>query len=685
MKNNIILYSFVAINIFFVIISFTSFEGFSFANEISNFNEIGLHELKSTGILHIVLQDISYVNIILSIFFFFSICSLGEICLKYSPIQFVINKFEGYERNILLYLGAFTIGCIIFVGVYRFLSLNLSIKNLNILFSTYIVFFIFFYLYNIFKIYFHFFSNTKLNLSLISILFILLLLQIYLGGHHIVGDAFYSYGYQKIIKNLLIYEYVPIIGTHYFEELFIFPLIYFLQDFFYSTNLEKTSFQVMWCFQAFGKLSSICLIYICFRFFENSKTKCIFYTLIIFTTNLSAHYFFNPLLYAAGNPSILSIHAYRSSGLILFIFITICYFFRSDKKNLMINNISVIFFLIGTASLGIQHIFLYMLFAIFILNNEIGSIKILKKIQKILQYGFNINIILCLILIFITYTLIGENIELFELAPYILIIPLILSVVNIYSINYSVKSFNQNNFFKLCLITFCFLIILIFFGNIFSFKFLIPTSINNIDLFKLINEKILSNFSYVNKLLTQGIYIYRELIHFEEKNIYELKNICTQRAEIQHSITGVPAYHCSGGLKNLILGLGFVFVVLVFNSYFINKINLKNNKNVSDKYILFLYSMSLFFFIFSLFFNDMIAGDYFVAARSRFLEIATGLIFVVFIIILSKYLNNINHLRVIYLILSLKIILPFFMNFTDEGNWYINQLIENAKFLIIFN
>jgi len=650
------------------------------------FKLIGSHEYSYYGILDILLSNISYLNIIFSIFFFLTICSLGTYCLKYSFINYINKKFDSYEKNIILYIGSFTFGSVIFVGIYRFLSLNLSIEILNLLFLIYIVFFIFIYLLNIKNIFLIFYKNKQISLSITALFFFILLLQLNMGGHHIIGDAFYNYGFAQVIKPLFYSEHIPIIGSHYFEELFIFPIIFFLQDFLYTSSLEQTTFQVMWSFQAFGKLSSICLIYICFRFFEYSRTKCIFYTIVIFATNLSGHYFLNPGLWGSGSPFLLSIHTYRSSGFILFIFISVCYFLKPSFNNSIKNSFTSIFFLMGLSSLGIQYAFLFVLFFLFILSNELGSISILKKFQNILYNKFEINIVLSIFFILLTYLIIGENINTHELAPYILMVPLILSFINFYSINFSKNSFSTNNFFRLILVLLVFFVILAFFGNIFSYKFLFPSSGSNIDFFKSINSSLISIFSKSNQLLSEGKYIYRALIDLDQQNIYQLKNICTQRQELGGlGITGVTIFHCSEGLKNLIFGLGFVFTILAYNSFIIKNIYSKTNKDNSDKYILFLYSLGLFFFIFSLFFNDMVGGKYLVNTRGRFLEISTGLILVVFILLLSKYISYGNHLKIIFCVLSLKIILPFSVNFYDNGNWYFNQIIENIKYLLIIN
>ena len=690
MRNYSIIYIFILLNVFlFIISSFDTFNGFNgptHANDLNKFLNIGSHEYENYGVLNILLSNISYFNIFFSIFFFLTISSLGFYCLKKSFFNFILNKVEGYEKNIILYIGSFSLGSIIFVGIYRFISLNLPIQILNTLILFYIIFFIFIYLYKIKINLLIFIKNKYSSLLVILLLLLILISQIDMAQHHIIGDAFYNYGNAQIIRPFILNsEYIPLIGTHYFEEIFIFPIIYFLNDFFYTSNIDYTTFQVAWVFQAFAKLSSICLIYICFRFFENSKIKCLVYTIFIFAANLSGNYFFNPLLYGAGNPFLLSINAYRPSGLIIFIFVSTCYFLKPITKNSLHDYLICIFFLIGISSLGLQYPFLFILFFLFIYAKEIGSLKIIKEFKNFFFNKFKINIFLCILLILVTYLIIGQNLKTHEFAPYILIIPLFLSFFNFYSLNVSENVFKLNNFFKLTLFLFLIIIVLIFFGNIFTYKFLFPTSPSNIDFIKLINKSILSTFSHANQILDEGKYIYRALIHFEEKNIYQLKNICTQRGYLKMPITGMTSFHCIGGLKNLTFGLGFIFLILVFNTFIIKDIYSKNNKDNKDKYFLFLYSLSLFFFIFSLFFNDMIDGRYMVHARTRFLEISYALIIFVFLITISSYISQKIHYRLVFSILIIKIISPFYVNFFDNNSWYFNQFVENIKYILLIN
>ena len=88
MKKNFFFYIFIVINIFFLILSIFSFndlitreigipsilniKGFplNHANEVMPFKLIGSHEYSYYGILDILLSNISYLNIIFSIFFF---------------------------------------------------------------------------------------------------------------------------------------------------------------------------------------------------------------------------------------------------------------------------------------------------------------------------------------------------------------------------------------------------------------------------------------------------------------------------------------------------------------------------------------------------------------------------------------------------------------------------------------
>ena len=690
MKKYFLFYVFIPINILLFTLSlYYAFDGIipkTHANNLSSFTDVASHELDHYGILNVLLSKIHYLNIFFSTFFFLTICSIGTYCLKISTFNFVIDKFDSYEKNIIFYIGSFTIGSIIFVAVYRLISLNLPIKIVNFLFLTYITFFIFFYLYNIKNNFFIFIQNKKLIFTIFLVLILILILQIDVGGHHIIGDAFYNYGFKKIIQPLFNYEYIPIIGTHYFEEIFIFPIILFLQDFLYTSNLEQTTFQVMWSFQAFGKLSSICLVYICFRFFEVSKMKCLFFTIIICATNLSGNYLFNTLLYGSGNPFLLSIHTYRASGLILFIFISICFFLKPKTKNSLKNNLVSILFLVGLGSFGIQYAFLFVLFFLFIFMNEIGSIKIIKRIKNFLHSNFKISIILSIFFILLTYLIIGESLKTYNLAPYILMVPLILSFINFFSLDFSNNFFNIKNFFRLSSYLFLFLLILTFFGNVFTYKFLFPTSPSNIEFLITINKSIISIFSQANLILDEGKYIYRELIHYEEQNTYQLKNICTQKSELMGmGITGITNYHCNGGFINYAFAFGFIFLVLIYNSFIIKDIYSNKNKDNKDKYILFMYALSLFFFIFALFFNDMLDGKHLINARSRFFEISNSLIIFVFLVSLSKYFKNDIYLKLIIYILLIKFIAPFFVNLYNDGSWYINQIIENVKYLFMVN
>lgn len=677
---------FFFLNFFLIFLSipdlFNNSISITHANTLNNFQNIGVHEYENFGLLNVSLGKIDLFNIFFTLFFLLSICSFGFICLKKTFCNFCLKVFDDFEKNIILYIASFTLGSLIFVGIYRILSLNISIPVLNNIILIYLVFFLFYYFYKFNENLKILIKNKFLNLSLILLLVLILLLQIDMGQHHLIGDAFYNFGFNKIIKPLSNSDYIPIVGTHYFEEIFIFPIVYFLQDFFFSTNVEYSTFQVMWVFQAFGKLSSICLTYISFRFFEKSKIRCLFYTIIIFATNLSGHYFYNPVLYDSGNPFLLNIHTSRSSGLILFFFITACYFLKPKYKASFYNYLICGFFLVGISSLGIQYSFLFMLFFIFLYLHEIGSIKIVKNFQKFIYKSFNINIFLSILLILVTYLLVGQKFVTYTIAPYLILISLFLSFLNLYSLNFSNNNFNLKYFNNYNLLFLIFVISLVFLGNIFTYKFLFPVSPNKIEIIQVINNSILSNLSHVNKILFDGDYIYRSLIHYEEQNIYQLKNICTLRSELGLKIAGIPSYHCKGGILNFLFGLGFILTILIFNSFFIKNINFSTKNN---NYLLFLYSLSLFYFMFALFFNDMIDGRYLVHPRTRFLELPSILIIIVFFIILSKNITQSLNIKIIFTILIMKIIFPFYLNFVDEKSWYLNQLMENIKYLFLIN
>ncbi len=687
MKTHSIVVLFLILNIFLLIISFPDLFNLSFklshANNLNIASDIGLHEYTYFGILNELLSKISLINIFIPLFFFITICSLGYICLSKTSYNYILKELEYFENKILLFIGSFSLGSLIFVGIYRLLSLNISINNLNNIFLIYIVIFIFYYFYksleNLKKI-----TQFKIiNIFIILLLIIISIIQIDIGNHHIIGDAFYNYGYKKIIKGLFESEYIPLIGTHYFEELFIFPLVFFLQDFFYVSNIEYTSFQVMWIFQAFGKLSSICLIYIFFRLLKISKLHSTLFVIIVFTTNLSGHYFFNPLLYDSGNPFLLSIHSWRSSGLITFVFIIACYFLKQNIKKSNFDYLILGLFSIGISSLGIHYSFLFMIFFIFIYLKELSSIKFIDNLKTFFNNKFKINNYICIILILLTYLLIGQNTKTYQLAPYFILITLFICFANLYSLKLPNTNFIMTNFYKLNLFLILFFIILIFFGNIFTYKFLFTSSPSQVEILQTINKSFFSYISNANEMLSNGEYIYRSLIHYEEKNIYKLKNICTLRVELNLDIKGVPSFHCLGGYKKLFFGFGFIFTALILNTFFIK--NIIYSKNNKENIILFLYALGLFLFVFSLFFNDMVDGNYMVHPRTRFLEISSVLIIIVFLLIISHQIKEKKYYNIIYTILILKINLPFVVNLIENKNWYLKQIFENIKYLILIS
>tara|TARA_B100001175_G_scaffold132422_1_gene112552 strand:- start:902 stop:2986 length:2085 start_codon:yes stop_codon:yes gene_type:complete len=687
MKNHFIIFVFFVLNIFLIFISvgdFNIFRGVTHANYITDFKSIGLHEYENFGILNKLLGNISFVNILFPIFFFFTVCSFGFYLLERSIFSFIFQNIDEFEKKIILFIGSFSLGSLIFVGIYRILSLNISIQFLNLLISIYLIFFIFFYLYKIKINYQTFIKNIYLIFIITFIFAIILIFQIDIGDHHIVGDAFYNYGYKKILLPLIYSEnYVPIIGTHYFEEIFLYPIIYFLNELLYDLNIEYTTFQIQWVYQAFGKLSSICLIYICFRFFENSKYKCLLFTLIIFATNLSGSYFYNPTLFGTGSNFLLTTNQFRPTGIFIFIFVTACFFLKPETKNSYFDYLTFIVFLVGVSSFGIQISFLFLIFYGLIYIDEIGSIKIIYTIRKFLYEKFEFIVLLSIFSIFVTYFYIGQDLSLYKFAPYVLLIPLILSFLNFYSLNFSQTNFRSRNFIKLNFFLLLIFFILFFLGNIFTYKVMFSASPSQIDFLKVINDQIVAHFSYANSLLAEGKYIYRELIHFEEKNVYQINNICTQRnsTELKHMIAGLPPFHCIGGIKHILYGLGFLFTMIIVNIFLV-KISFNNqNKSKKEKYFIFLFSLSLFFLTFSLFFMDMIDGRYMVHARTRFLEISYALVVFLFLIMVSNYVKVGFFSKIIYFILILKVALPFSLNFTKDKSWFVNQFVENAMYL----
>ena len=687
MRIHSIIILFLILNIFLLILSVPDLFNLSFnlthANNLNHAKDIGSHEYENFGLLNVILSKISLLNISISIFFFITICSLGYIFLKKTTFNYIFKDLEDVENKIILFLGSFSFGSLIFVGIYRLLSLNISINILNKIFLIYIVIFIFYYFYNSTSNFRNFVKYKYLNLFIVIIFLLIIFIQIDMGNHHIVGDAFYNYGHSKIIKSLFDNEYVPLIGSHYFEELFIFPLTFFLQDFFYFSNLEYISFQVMWLFQAFGKLSSISLIYIFFRLFKVSKLESIFFTIIVFATNLSGHYFYNPLLYDSGNPFLLSVHSWRSSGLIVFVFICCCYFLKQFSIKSYFDYLFICFLSIGVSSLGIQFSFLFMIFFIFIYLREISSIKFIQKCKTVINNYFTINNYIFIFLILFTYLLIGQSIETYYLGPYLILLALILSLLNFYSLRLSTSVYNFKNFLKLNLLLIFFLIILVFLGNIFTYKFLFTSSPLQIEILQEINRSLFSYISNSNEMLSRDEYIYRTLIHYEEQNIYKLKNICNLRFELGLDIAGVSSFHCLEEFLNLFFGLGFIFSVIIVNTYLIK--NFIYSKNYKENFILFLYSLSLFLFVFALFFNDMIDGRYMVHPRTRFLEISSVLIIIVFLLIISNYIKEKIYYKIICTIFVLKIILPFGINLIYGKSWYIKQLFENIKYLVLIN
>ncbi len=687
MRTHSIIILFLILNVFLLIISVPDLFNLSFdlthANKLNYAKNIGSHEYENFGLLNVVLSKISLLNIFFSIFFFITICSLGYIFLRKTAFNFIFNELEDKENKIILFLSSFSIGSLVFVGIYRFLSFNISINILNKIFLVYLVSFIFYYFYNSLGNFKNIIKYKNLNLFLILIFLSIIFIQIDMGNHHIIGDAFYNYGYPKIIKSLYNSEYIPLIGSHYFEELFVFPLIFFLQDLFYFSNLEYTSFQVMWLFQAFGKLSSICLIYIFFRLFKLSRLQSFFFTIIVFATNLSGHYFYNPVLYDSGNPFLLTVHSWRSSGLIVFVFICYCYFLKKISIKSIFDYFFIVLLSVGISSLGIQYSFLYIIFFIFIYLKEISSINFIEKFKAIINNYFQINNYICIFLILLTYLLVGQSIKTYHLAPYLMLLTLILCFLNFYSLKLSSSILTFETFLKLNLFLLFFLVVLVFFGNIFTYKFLFTSSPAQIEILQKINNLFFSYISNSNEMLSKDDYIYRSLIHFEEQNIYKLKNICTLRSELSLNITGIPAFHCSKEFINLFFGLGFIFSVLLVNTFLVK--NIIYSKNYKENFIVFFYSLSLFLFIFGLFFNDMIDGKYMVHPRTRFLEISSVLIIIVFLLIISNYIKEKVYHKIICTILILKVVLPFGVNLINDKSWYIKQLVENIKYLILIN
>mgnify|MGYP001496684935 FL=1 len=102
MKNHFIIFVFFVLNIFLIFISvgdFNIFRGVTHANYITDFKSIGLHEYENFGILNKLLGNISFVNILFPIFFFFTVCSFGFYLLERSIFSFIFQNIDEFEKK----------------------------------------------------------------------------------------------------------------------------------------------------------------------------------------------------------------------------------------------------------------------------------------------------------------------------------------------------------------------------------------------------------------------------------------------------------------------------------------------------------------------------------------------------------------------------------------------------------
>ena len=698
----------------FVIIFFTSLVIFTFynlfilnepfigADHASRYREIleiGKHELSQMYILKPIFdKKLSFLNLLIINIYFISITYFGYL-LIFTISKKIKNLKDFIDKNKeIFFISCFVIGSIIFNGFIRFLSLNLSITSLNFVILFFLIssiFFIFnFLINNFYKI-----LNYK-NIIIFFFFCFLLINNIQIDGHHISGDSFYHYGYLNLIKSFIKLDLIPIIGGHYFEPLIVTPITFILQDFFFYNTFEQSTFLSNWFFQTYAKTSGFFLIFfICKYFFQNQNIIIpIIFAFFLFFSNYSGHLFINPLLYDSGSPLALSINGSRIIGITSFIF-SIIFIFELinpvnrvilDKYDKAIFILLIFLFLIGLNSLGVQFLFLYLIFISFIC-----LATVIKKFNlNSFRINFNPFLLVILISIFLSYTIIGRNFPITHFSSYVMIFTTLIScfIFYLFSMRTSIYIKKTNN---VIILIFFFIFSLFFLGNFFTFFFIFDQSETKSEIFINLNN-IFSILSYANsKISEHGLY--NSLILYDKTNDYMLMNICSFKDKINLFMTGMPNYHCMN-LERLIYGSGLIFLIFTYNTFKIINIfkKIKNKKfSIKQEIGVFFYFLSIFVYVFSLTYTDMLSGSYLLHSRTRFLEISNILILFNFIIIFSlDFKDSELKKKIIIGLILIKIFSPFLLNLNliknysnlnsvaYYNNWYLKQWVTNFKFLI---
>ncbi len=680
--------SLLIFNLYYLFIDNKIFAGAEMANKVF---EIGKFELEVMYILKPIFnQNLGFLNILIINFYFISITFLGNIILKlYAKKIKLINNFISQQKE-FFFISSFVLGSIIFNGFLRLISLNFSITIVNFVVLIFLIISLFSFI-NILSFSWKNLFNKKLFfLILLFIFFLINNLQI--DGHHISGDSFYHYGYKTLLINFLKLDFIPIIGGHYFEPLIVTPITFILQDFFFFNSFEQSAFISNWFFQAYAKTSSFFLLYLsCKYFYKNEKVFVpIILVLLLFFTNYSGNFLFNPLLYDSGNPLALSLHGSRAIGLSSFIFISIFFF---EKLNNLENSrdysltsktlsLFIIFiYLVGVNSLGIQFIFLNLLFISFFFINSLKKYFFIFLKPKI---NFKMFIILFPLITFLSYVVVGRIFLITHFSSYIMLAGCILSIIVYYLIALKIEFNSISIKFTSSILFFCFFC-LIFLGNFLSYYFLFGKSEINFSLIIYLND-IFSNISLVNsKIPETGLY--NSMIEYDKNNKYMFMNICSFKDKIELFMTGMPNYHCFNYTR-LIFGSGLIFLFYVYNS--IKAFNLiKNSNSLSSNFFnqiaIYLYILSTFYYILSLFYSDMISGSYLLHSRTRFIEVSSFLILFNFVILFSSNFDfDRFYKKIIIILLVIKFIVPFSINVFNVdkyNNWYVNQWVKNFLFL----
>ena len=691
----IFLLLFFSFGMFNWIVNDSFFVGSDMASTLNSITEIGSHELEQWYIMKPILEDgFIKINFFIIISYYISITYTGY-KITFFFLQ-LINKINIFDRfNIFFFFSGFVVGSLVFVGILRILSLNFTIGMTNLFVVVFSIINLIFFIREFFFIN----KIQKKNFILCVLLFFLfLVLNIQNAGHHLVGDSFYHYSYMSLIQNFLSLDYIPIIGSHYFEAILVTPIVFILQDYFFYFTFEQSVFLSVWVLQVFSKMSSLLLIYFFFKFFIKNNLVILIFLIFLFFSNHSAHFFVNPLLYDSGNPLALSLHGSRSVGVASFLLLSYIFFnfiyqdlFNFKKIKTKIYTLTILFFLmIGISSLGIQFSFIFIIFFSFFF---LVFFMFLLKYKIFNFFISKINSYFILVSIFIilsSYTYIGFNMPITHISAYLMFFLFIFSLVFYYSNFFNISNYNYRKGFPILYSSLFFLFFaLCFLGNFLTYKLLIVE-----------NNFLASYFTYISNIFSyishahldvKNTGLYNELITYNALNEYTLMNICSLKDKIEYFMTGMPNYHCSS-LTKLIYGSGIFFLLFSYNCItFFNIDNIKTIKKncVEFKYIYFLFLLSTVMYIFSLFFADMISGSYLIHSRTRFNELANNLVIINFILIFTYKLNT-NYIlkKIIIILFIIKIILPFFMNLPLGSNtnfifnnWYIAQFLTNLKYL----